>query len=226
MSEKISEEAILARQARFRLFDLANERWPESEGDIGRLSENLAKMLLESGIYLDTNSRLLHYSDEDHAESKENKNTRGGTVVPKKWAVIDMGNEEGLVVGGISRPILFKSKDEAKSHARGMEAYQNWHESCFDELVITWTATHFSFKATMVENFPISEGADEGMMAANMKRLDSVKDRIEPIIDLGKIGEPEEIIPRGMYASVEEIGEKVDNARRSQISRRWAIRMA
>ncbi len=120
MSEIRSEKAILARQARFKLYNMANEKWPESEGDIGQLSEKLAKMMLESGIYLDANSRLVHYSNEDYERSGDSKKGSGGKKVPGKWAVIDMGSKEDLVVGGISSPRLFESEDEAKVFAAEM----------------------------------------------------------------------------------------------------------
>ena len=221
MSEIRSEKAILARQARFKLYNMANEKWPESEGDIGQLSEKLAKMMLESGIYLDANSRLVHYSNEDYERSGDSKKGSGGKKVPGKWAIIDMGSKEDLVVGGVSSPRLFESEDEAKLFAAEMQAYQGWDQSCFDELVIPWNATHFSFKKNRGQIFSITDGSDEGMMVANKERLKALGSEIRSIIDIEKIGDPEKIVPRGMYGTVEEIRTRVDNARRSQISRRW-----
>ena len=61
MHDESKENSILSVQARFKLYDLASGKWPESEGDPEYLSEKLAKMLLDSGIYVDPNSRLVDH---------------------------------------------------------------------------------------------------------------------------------------------------------------------
>ncbi len=220
MSDATREKAILAVQARFKLYDLAREKWPESDGDTAYLSEKLAKTMLVSGIYLDINSRLVDYSKEEY-ESTTDKKGSGAKKTLTKWTVIDMGSEEDLVVGGTSSPMLFSSEDEARAFAMGMEQYQSWHEDTFDELVIPWNATHLTFKRSRGETFSISDADQESILDASKERTKELTKLIADIIDIEKIGDPEAIIPRGLYHSADEIGHRVEIARRSQIRRRW-----
>ena len=220
MSDASREKAILTAQIRFKLYDLARKKWPDCHGDTAQLSEMLAKTLLESGIYQDSNSRLVDYSPAEYDGTTEtNPNQSKKTLT--KWAVIDMSSEEGLVVGGTSSPTLFNSEEEARSFAMEMEEYEDWHESCFDELVIAWNATHLTFKKSRGETFSIAEADEESILKASKERTKNLADFIAEIIDIEKFGGPEEIIPKGMYHSVDEIGQRVESARRSQISRRW-----
>ena len=62
------------------------------------------------------NSRLVDYSKEEY-ESTTDKKGSGAKKTLTKWAVIDMGSEEALVVGGTSSPMLFSSEDEARAFA-------------------------------------------------------------------------------------------------------------
>ena len=221
MHDESKDNSILSVQARFKLYDLAKKKWPDSEGDPAYLSEKLAKMMLDSGIYLDGNSRLI-----DH---------EGKGVKPVQWAIIDMGSEEGLVVSdktgasGTSNPMLFDSKEEAKSYAMKMDVYNDpfvWHEDCFEELVISWNATHLTFKKNRAkegEFFSLSDADQDSIHSAskNERGEDLAKD-IAKIIDLENIGDPEAIIPRGLYQSADEFAHRVESARRSQIIKRWA----
>ena len=226
MSDTSREKAILAAQARFKLYEMAREKWPESDGDIAYLSEKLAKTMLESGIYLDINSRLVHFSPEEYDLTPVNT-ASGSKKPPEKFAVIDMESEEDLVVGtdpgvrGTSSPRLFDSAEEAKRFAMAMEEYQDWHEDCFTEIVFPWNATHISFKKKGGETFSISDADEEAILVAGKERTKALTDLISGIIDIENMGDPEATIHRGMYHDAEEIGHRVENARRLQISRRW-----
>ena len=82
-------------------------------------------------------------------------------------------------------------------------------------------ATHLTFKKSRGETFSIAEADEESILKASKERTKNLADFIAEIIDIEKFGGPEEIIPKGMYHSVDEIGQRVESARRSQISRRW-----
>ncbi len=224
MHEESKEKEILSVQARFKLYDLASGKWPESEGDPEYLSEKLAKMLLDSGIYVDPNSRLV-----DHKG-------RGGKKAPDQWAIIDMGSEEGLVVSekddarGTSNPMLFDSKEEAKRYAMRMEVYNVpfvWDEDCFDDdnIVILWNATHLTFKknrATEEDSFSLTDADHDSIHSASKIEIgEELAKQIAKIIDIENIGDPEAIIPRGLYQSADEFAHRVESARRSQIIKRW-----
>ena len=230
MNDQTKEKQILSVQARFRLYDLAKEKWPDSGGDPAKLSERLAKMMLDSGIYLDINSRLVDYTKEEYAVVTETGKS-GSKKTNTKWAIIDMGSDEGLVVGndpgvrGTSDPMLFDSRAEAVKYARQMDFYSGQiprHEDCFDELVIQWNATHLTFKRSRGEPFSISDADDASIRSASKERTKELTKLIRDIIDIENIGDPESVIPRGMYHSAEEIAQRVETARRAQISRRWA----
>ena len=97
---------------------------------------------------------MVDYTKEEYEVVTETGKS-GSKKTNTKWAIIDMGSDEGLVVGndpgvrGTSDPMLFDSRAEAVKYARQMDFYSGqipWHEDCFDELVIQWNATHLTFK--------------------------------------------------------------------------------
>ncbi len=224
MTETARESAILATQTRFKLYDLAKQNWPECQGDPVELSKKLAKKMLESGIYLDNDSRLVGHTKDEHLGSTT-KVASGSVSVPPKWAVIDIEDDENMVVGGTSDPRLFHSQEDAKKFAMEMEIYQDWDEDCFDEdgLVIKWEATGFSFKKKGSDIFSFNEeGNEEAILDAGResKREKKLQNLISEIIDIEKIGDPDEIVPRGMYDNAEELAQSVEIARRSKIRKR------
>ena len=222
MIETGRESAILAAQTRFKLYNLAKETWPECQGDTVELSQKLAKKMLESGIYLDKDSKLVDFTKEEHQDSKS-KLDSGTKVTPGKWAVIDIESDEEMVVGGTSNPRLFRSEEEAKSFAMGMEIYQDWHEDCFDEdgLIIKWSATGFAFKHKGGDVFSFSDAEDDqAILDAGRERTKKLQGLIREIIDIEKIGDPGEIVQRGMFANAGELAQNIEIARRSKIGRR------
>ena len=219
MSDAIREKAILAQQARFKLYDLAREKWPESNGDASYLSEKLAKTMLDSGIYLNENSRLVDFSDEEYEATTATKGNKAKKT-PKKWAIINMDSRDELVVlDENGTTLLFNNKEDARQAAR--DRFEDYHEDALDELVIRWNATHLSLKKNRGNAFSLVNPDEEPILAASKERMKGLTKSILDIIDLERIGDPEAIIPTGMYISAEEISQRVESARRVQITRRW-----
>ena len=132
MTETARESAILATQTRFKLYDLAREKWPESHGDPVELSKKLAKTMLESGIYLDNQLEAGRHTakrstraPQTRRHQERRKRSRSGPSSTSK-------SEEKMVVGDIQSH-AFHSEEEAKAFAMEMEQYQDWHEDTFDE---------------------------------------------------------------------------------------------
>ena len=109
-------------------------------GDASYLSEKLAKTMLDSGIYLNENSRLVDFSDEEYEATTATKGNKAKKT-PKKWAIINMDSRDELVVlDENGTTLLFNNEEDARQAARGR--FEDYHEDALDELVIRWNATH------------------------------------------------------------------------------------
>lgn len=219
MEVNSKHDAMVISGARIRIYDLAKTGWPECEGDPSKLAETLANLLLNRGIYIDADSRLLHYSTADHRKSKQ-RTSSGSAIVPPKWAIININDEHDPIIGGIGSPRLFNSKSEAKEYAK-KDLYGHWDEGAIDELVIEWDATHFTFmKKGSDSNISFDQPDTDKLSDSNLSRKQKLQQKIKEIIDPNCIGNPANV-PRGLYGSLDDLQNKINEIRLHQIKNRW-----
>ena len=190
-----------------KIYDLAKMRWPECLDDPSKLADRLADLVLQSGIYIDKDSRLLGNGD-------------GSKDV--RYAIINVYDKVDPVFGGVDNPRLFRGKEAAKAHAL-TNGYQDWDDEAIDELVIPWKPTHFDFAHKGSDTtISLSKPNMETLESSNIQRKSKLSDKIRDIIDPATVDD-QNILRRGMYNSLEDLTEKISEVRNKKVweKHRW-----